>query len=59
MNVGLWKMFHCGSYRRCYPLGNVAYEPETNAKGERLIWLERVWADKLGACACRGRATAT
>jgi hypothetical protein len=31
------------------PLGSVAYEAETNAKGERLIWLERVWADKLGA----------
>jgi hypothetical protein len=31
------------------PLGSVAYEAETNAKGERLIWLERLWADKLGA----------
>jgi hypothetical protein len=31
------------------PVGSVAYEPETNAKGERPIWLERKWADKLGA----------
>ena len=23
------------------PVGRVAYEAETNAKGERLIWLER------------------
>jgi len=22
------------------PLGSVGYEPQTNAKGERLIWLE-------------------
>jgi hypothetical protein len=33
------------------PLGSVAYEAETNAKGERLIWLELKWADQLGALA--------
>ena len=31
------------------PLGNVAYEPEPNAKGERVIWLEEVWLSKLNA----------
>ena len=31
------------------PLGSVAYEPEPNAKGERLIWLEEVWLSKLNA----------
>jgi hypothetical protein len=25
------------------------YEAETNAKGERLIWIERKYADQLGA----------
>jgi hypothetical protein len=31
------------------PLGSVVYEAETNAKGERLIWLERRYVDQLGA----------
>jgi hypothetical protein len=31
------------------PLGSVAYEPERDAKGERLIWLEDAMADRLGA----------
>jgi hypothetical protein len=31
------------------PLGSVAYEPEPNAKGERVIWLEEVWLSKLSA----------
>jgi hypothetical protein len=34
---------------RMRPPGTVDYEPQTNAKGERLIWLERSSADKLGA----------
>ncbi len=29
--------------------GSVGYEPQTNAKGERLIWLEEVWISKLTA----------
>ena len=29
------------------PIGSVAYEPQPNAKGERLIWLEEVWLNKL------------
>jgi hypothetical protein len=29
------------------PFGNIGFEPELNAKGERLIWIEHVWADKL------------
>jgi predicted CopG family antitoxin len=31
------------------PLGSVAYEPEPNAKGERVIWLEEVWLSELNA----------
>ena len=30
-------------------LGTVAYEPEPNAKGERLIWVEEIWCSKLDA----------
>jgi hypothetical protein len=30
-------MFHCGLYRRCHPLGSVAYKAKINAKSERLI----------------------
>jgi predicted CopG family antitoxin len=36
------------------PLGGVAYEPESNAKGERVIWLEEVWLSKLNAMRKRG-----
>src|SRR5271166_2479648 len=28
------------------PMGSVAYEPEPNAKGERLIWVEEIWCSK-------------
>ncbi len=31
------------------PLGSVGYEPELNAKGERLIWIEQAWGNKLAA----------
>jgi hypothetical protein len=31
------------------PLGSVAYEPEANAKGERLIWVEATVIKKLSA----------
>jgi hypothetical protein len=31
------------------PLGNVGYEPQTNAKGERLVWLEATVVDRLMA----------
>jgi hypothetical protein len=31
------------------PARSVAYEPEPNAKGERVIWLEEVWLSKLDA----------
>jgi hypothetical protein len=30
-------------------LGSVAVEPEANAKGERLIWLDDRWVDRLAA----------
>jgi hypothetical protein len=32
------------------PMGSVAFEPEVT-KGQRQIWLERVWVDKL-VCQC-------
>jgi hypothetical protein len=31
------------------PLGNVGYEAELNEKGERQIWIERPWLNKLDA----------
>jgi hypothetical protein len=31
------------------PVGNVAVEPYYNERGERLIWLDEVWVDRLGA----------
>jgi hypothetical protein len=30
-------------------VGSVAYEPELNAKGERLIWIDERQADRLAA----------
>jgi hypothetical protein len=34
---------------RTLPLGSVGYEAEANEQGERLIWLEAVMVDRLGA----------
>jgi hypothetical protein len=31
------------------PLGTVAVESEANERGERLIWLEEGWVNRLGA----------
>lgn len=31
------------------PLGSVAFEPELNAKGERLVWLETAVVNRLTA----------
>jgi hypothetical protein len=31
------------------PLGSVAVEPYFNERGERLIWLEEIWVDRLSA----------
>ncbi len=31
------------------PLGSVACEPQLNDCGERLIWLEQTWVNRLGA----------
>jgi hypothetical protein len=31
------------------PLGSVAVEAEPNERGERYVWLEEVWVDRLGA----------
>ena len=31
------------------PLGSVGYEAEPNERGERHVWLEEVWVDRLGA----------
>jgi hypothetical protein len=29
------------------PFGSISFEPELNANGERPIWNQQVWADKL------------
>ncbi|HTR13893.1 MAG TPA: hypothetical protein VMI72_11715 [Roseiarcus sp.] len=29
------------------PLGSVSFEPQLDEKGERLIWLEETWVNKL------------
>jgi hypothetical protein len=34
---------------RTLPLGSVAVEPYFNEKGERVVWLDEVWVDRLGA----------
>jgi hypothetical protein len=31
------------------PLGSVGYESEANEGGERTVWLDDVWVDKLSA----------
>jgi hypothetical protein len=31
------------------PIGSIAYVPDLDQKGERLIWLEDAMADRLGA----------
>jgi hypothetical protein len=31
------------------PLGSVTVEPYYDAKGERVIWLDEVWVDRLAA----------
>src|SRR5271166_2565805 len=38
------------------PFGTVAYELEPNANGERLIWLEEVWINKLDAIRMPGES---
>ena len=34
---------------RTLPLGSVGYETEANERGERHVWLEEVWVNRLGA----------
>ena len=34
---------------RTLPLGSVAVEPYYNERGERVVWLEEVWVNRLGA----------
>jgi len=41
---------------RTLPFGSVAYEPQLNAKGERLVWLEAAMVDRLGAMRRRGES---
>jgi ribosomal protein L20 len=31
------------------PPGSVAYETEANDRGERTVWLDEVWVDRLAA----------
>ena len=38
------------------PLGSVGYEPQLNAKDERLIWIEETWSNKLGAMRMPGES---
>jgi hypothetical protein len=35
------------------PMGSVAFEPDA-ANGQRQLWLERVWADKLAPMRGKG-----
>ena len=37
-------------------LGSVGYERDLNAQGERVIWLEKVWIDKLDAIRMPGES---
>jgi hypothetical protein len=41
------------------PFGSVGYEPQTNAKGEPLIWLESAIVDRLAAKRGPSEATVT
>ena len=34
---------------RTLPLGSVGYEAEADERGERTVWLEEVWVNRLGA----------
>jgi len=34
---------------RTLPLGSMGYESEPNERGERYVWLEEVWVNRLGA----------
>lgn len=43
---------------RTMPLGSVGVEPEVDATGQRLIWLEPQWSTASGPCAAPARATA-
>ena len=38
-----------GAIAATRPVGTVGYEAQVNEKGERLIWLEERWLDKLKA----------
>jgi hypothetical protein len=38
------------------PVGSVMYEPQTNANGKRLIWLERKVLDQLDAMRGKGES---
>ena len=39
-----------------FPLAALGYEHELNSKGERLIWLEEVWINKLDAIRMPGES---
>ena len=34
---------------RTLPLGSMGYETDANDEGERTVWLEEVWVNRLGA----------
>jgi hypothetical protein len=41
------------------PFGTMNYEPQPNENGERLIWLEERWFDKLNSIRRSGETTRT
>jgi hypothetical protein len=41
---------------RTLPLGSVGYEGEANEPGERYVWLEEGWVNRLGAMRGRGES---
>ena len=38
------------------PFGSVSYENKTDENGDRLIWLERRWLDRLKSYRCPGES---
>jgi hypothetical protein len=38
------------------PPGSVAYETEANDRGERTVWLDEVWVDRLAAMRGQGES---
>ena len=39
-----------------FPLGSVAVGAEVNERGDRTVWQDEVWVDRLGAMRGRGES---